>query len=79
MLDLESEAMRGLGSIPTEGNILSLDILVFTQYWHFRIACEKLDCTFKVSIVDFMIKLSDFYYFVVNSSNNFFKIFVTPI
>ena len=26
MLDLESEAMRGLGSIPTGGNILSLDI-----------------------------------------------------
>ena len=25
MLDLESEAMRGLGSIPTGGNILSLD------------------------------------------------------
>ena len=25
VLDLESEAMRGLGSIPTGGNILSLD------------------------------------------------------
>ena len=25
MLDLESEAMRGLGSIPTGGNIFSLD------------------------------------------------------
>ena len=25
MLDLESEAMRGPGSIPTGGNILSLD------------------------------------------------------
>ena len=25
MLDLESEVMRGPGSIPTEGNILSLD------------------------------------------------------
>ena len=25
MLDLESEAIRGLGSIPTGGNILSLD------------------------------------------------------
>ena len=25
MLDLESEAMRGLGSVPTWGNILSLD------------------------------------------------------
>ena len=25
VLDLESEAMRGQGSIPTEGNILSLD------------------------------------------------------
>ena len=24
VLDLESEAMRGLGSIPTQGNILSL-------------------------------------------------------
>ena len=27
MLDLESEVMRGLGSIPTGGNILSLDFL----------------------------------------------------
>ena len=26
MLDLESEVMGGLGSIPTRGNILSLDI-----------------------------------------------------
>ena len=26
MLDLESEAMRGRGSIPTKGNILSLDL-----------------------------------------------------
>ena len=30
VLDLESEAMRGLGSIPTRGNILSLDFFVFT-------------------------------------------------
>ena len=27
VLDLESEAVTGLGSIPTEGNILSLDNL----------------------------------------------------
>ena len=27
VLDLESEIMRGLGSIPTVGNILSLDFL----------------------------------------------------
>ena len=31
MLDLESEAMRGLGSIPTEGNILSLDFFWFSH------------------------------------------------
>ena len=29
VLDLESEAMRGLGSIPTGGNILSLDFFCF--------------------------------------------------
>ena len=29
MLDLESEVMRGLGSIPTGGNILSLDFFCF--------------------------------------------------
>ena len=29
MLDLESEAIKGLGSIPTGGNILSLDF-----FWH---------------------------------------------
>ena len=28
MLDLESEAMRGPGSIPTVGNILSLDFFL---------------------------------------------------
>ena len=27
MLDLESDVLRGLGSIPTGGNILSLDFL----------------------------------------------------
>ena len=31
VLDLESEAMRGHGSIPTWGNILSLEFFVFTQ------------------------------------------------
>ena len=32
VLDLESEAMIGcLGSIPTGGNILSMDFFVFTQ------------------------------------------------
>ena len=31
MLDLESEAMRGLGSIPTGGNILSLDFFLFSR------------------------------------------------
>ena len=30
VLDLESEVMRGPGSIPTGGNILSLDIFIFT-------------------------------------------------
>ena len=29
MLDLESEVMRGPGSIPTGGNILSLEFFVF--------------------------------------------------
>ena len=29
VLDLESEAMRGPGSIPTGGNILSLDFFCF--------------------------------------------------
>ena len=31
VLDLESEAMKGLGSILIESNILSLDFFVFTQ------------------------------------------------
>ena len=31
MLDLESEVMRGLGSIPTWGNILSLDFFLFSR------------------------------------------------
>ena len=30
MLELESEVMRGLGSIPTRGNILSLDFFWFS-------------------------------------------------
>ena len=30
MLDLESEAMRGLGSIPTGSNILSLEYFLFS-------------------------------------------------
>ena len=29
MLDLESKAMRGPGSIPAEGNILSLEVFCF--------------------------------------------------
>ena len=32
-LDLESEAMRGLGSIPTGDNILPLEF--FGHNWHF--------------------------------------------
>ena len=49
VLDLESEVMRGLGSVPLGGNIFSLDLFVFTllrqksQYWHFRVVCEKPD------------------------------------
>ena len=31
VLDLESEAMRGLGSIPTGGNILSLEFFSFSH------------------------------------------------
>ena len=31
MLDLESEAMRGQGSIPTGGNILSLDFFPLSK------------------------------------------------
>ena len=42
MLDLESEAMRGLGSIPTGGNIFSLDffhVVKFCLYVKNRILC----------------------------------------
>ena len=49
VLDLESEVMGGLGSIPTGDNILSLDFFHIVkprcQYWHycqFRLICEKL-------------------------------------
>ena len=31
VLDLESEIMSGPGSIPTRGNILSLDFFIFMQ------------------------------------------------
>ena len=37
VLDLESEAMRGLGSIPTGGNILSLKMKILA----FLCVCEK--------------------------------------
>ena len=30
-MDLESEAMRGLGSIPTRDNILSLEFFLFSH------------------------------------------------
>ena len=48
MLDLESEAMRGPGSIPTGGNILSLDFFLFSHSKDenaklaFLCVCEKL-------------------------------------
>ena len=32
VLDLESEAMRGPGSIPTGDDILSLDFFLFSRY-----------------------------------------------
>ena len=41
--------MKGLGSIPTRGNILSLDFFLFShskQHWHycqFRLVCENPD------------------------------------
>ena len=50
MLDLESEAMRGLGSIPTGGNILSLDFFCFhavktkMPILAFLCLCQKPDC-----------------------------------
>ena len=31
VLNIESEAMRGLGSIPTGNNILSLDVFLFSS------------------------------------------------
>ena len=50
VLDLESEVMRGVGSIPTVGNISLLDLFFFShsrdknaKYWHFSIVCEKLE------------------------------------
>ena len=44
VLDWESEAMRGLDSIPTGGNILSLDFFsgskgLRCQYWHYCRFC----------------------------------------
>ena len=47
VLDLESEAMRGLGSIPTMGNILSLEYFCFhvvktkMSPFAFLCVCEK--------------------------------------
>ena len=57
VLDLESEVMRGPGSIPTGGNILSLDFFSHSKasdanigiavYCQFRLICEKLDYEFE--------------------------------
>ena len=50
VLDLESEAMRGPGSIPTEGNILSLEFFCFhvaktkMPQLAFLCVCEKPYC-----------------------------------
>ena len=41
VLDLESEGMRGPGSIPTGSNILSLDCFYVVK--PFREICEKVD------------------------------------
>ena len=47
VLDLESEAMRGMGSIPTGGNILSLEFFCFhvvktkMPQFAFLCVCEK--------------------------------------
>ena len=48
VLDLESEAMRGPGSIPTDGNILSLDFFHIVKPLLLKLAllpilsiCEK--------------------------------------
>ena len=52
MLELESEVMRGLGSIPTRGNILSLDFFGFhavktkMPILAFLCVCEKPDCKY---------------------------------
>ena len=51
MLDLESEAMRGMGSIPTEGNILSMDffhvikpLMPILPLLPIMSICEKPEC-----------------------------------
>ena len=51
VLDLESEVMRGLGSIPTRGNILSLDffhivkpLIPILALWPVLCVCENPDC-----------------------------------
>ena len=39
VLDLESEVMRGLGSIPTGGNILSLDFFSHSVAFDANVVC----------------------------------------
>ena len=55
MLDFELEAMRGPGSIPTGGNILSLDffrvvksLMPILPLLPILSICEKPDCVFRI-------------------------------
>ena len=56
LLDLESEIMRGLVSIPIQGNILSLDFFCFHAVktkmliLHFRIDCEKIERSYSFCV-----------------------------
>ena len=71
VLDLESEAMRGLGSIPTGGNILSLDFFCFyvvktkMPQLAFLCVCEK-QYRLTIRVDDWTTK------FPINSSNEVF-------
>ena len=49
-VDLESEVMRGPGSMPTGGKIchcffwFSCSKDENANIWHFRVVCEKIEC-----------------------------------
>ena len=60
MFDLESEAMRGLGSIPTGGNILSLD------FFH---VVKTSDAN--IGIIDNFVYLWKTQFFVINRCDSY--------